>query len=133
MIDVNSSSFAYSATIKLNELPGGTAQVNFPGVTDVAVNSRTFGSYVECVTSAKSFMEDVVKDVNEHGAIKLTVSAEVNPLHSGADTRSKDWQPDEMARLWIFDKAQEGARAIHALGQARIFALQKNKHLSLAN
>jgi len=124
-MDLKNSSFAYSATIKLSELQGGTAQVNFPGVSDVAVNSRSFDSYVECVTSAKSFMEDVVKDVNEAGEIKLTVSAEVNPLHSGIDTRSKDWGSDEMARLWIFDKAQEGARAIHALGQARIFALSR--------
>ena len=70
-------------------------------------------------------MDDVARSANSENTIQLMVTAEVNPVHSGIDTRSRDWGSDELARMWIFDKTQEGSRSIHALGQARIFALQK--------
>jgi len=125
MTDLKNSDFAFSATIKLSDLPSCKANQTFPGVSDLAVNSRNFNSYVECITSAKAFMDDVVKDANSQNTIQLGVTAEVNPIHTGTETRSKDWGPDELARFWIFDKSQEGARNIHAVGQARIFALEK--------
>jgi hypothetical protein len=119
--------FAYHASIKLQELPACNVQEAFPGVCDLAVNSRAFTNYIECVTSVKGLMDDVVKNVNgksKRGA-KFTVSSEVNPLHSGIETRSKDWGPDELARLWIFDKKQAKSQNIYAVGKARIFAVDK--------
>ena len=125
MIDIKSANFIYSATIKITELGSSRARVAFPEVTDMSVNSRPFGSYVECVNSAKGLMEDFVKDVNNQSKKeKFTVSAEVNPVHSGIETRSRDWGVDELARLWIFDEKEVGKNSIHAVGQARIFALE---------
>ena len=115
--------FIYNATIKLGELPPCKAQVAFPGVSDLALNSRQFSNYTECVDSAKGLMEDVIKDVNSLKGVQYMVSAEVNPAKTGIETRSRDWGDDELARLWIFNKAQVGSPSIHAVGQARIFAL----------
>ena len=124
-MDIQNSDFSFSVTLKITEMPLCKAHKTFPEVSDLAVNSRTFESYVECVTSARAFMEDVVKDANSQNTIQLSVSAEVNPEHSGLETRSRDWAAGELARFWIFDKTQEGARNINAVGQARIFALDR--------
>lgn len=132
-----SSCFSYSASLKLTELPICRASTAFPGVADLAVNSRSFTSYIECVKSAKRLMEAVVKDVNKQRRItgqQYTVSAEINPIYSGgAETRSQDWEKDELARFWIFDKIQEGAVSIHAVGQARVFAQEKVQSTLLLN
>lgn len=127
MIDLTEASFAYHATLKLKELPTCKAQDAFPGVTDLAVNSRLFNDYTECVSSVKELMDDVMKDVNSKTkrGHKYTVSSEVNPTHSGVETRSKDWAPNEVARLWIFEKKQLKQQNIYAVGQASIFALAK--------
>lgn len=132
-MNIKDSDFVYTATLKLADLPECEARSTFPAVTDLAVNSRTFSTYVECVTSAKNFMEDIVKDINKAETIKLTVAAEINPVVSGVETRSKDWSSEEIARLWIFDKDLTGTRNIYALGQARIFALEKSDQPSLVN
>lgn len=121
-MNIKNSDFAFSITLKLSDFPKCKANETFPTVSDFAVNSRKFGSYTECVASAQVLMDDLAKSVGD----KLSVSAEVNPTLSGMDTRSKDWTPDELARLWIFNKDQEGARNIQALGQARIFALERS-------
>jgi hypothetical protein len=126
-MDLSEADFAYHATLKLKELPACTVQAAFPGVTDLAVNSRHFTNYVECINSVKGLMDDVVKGVNTSAkrGTKFTVSSEINPAHTGVETRSRDWGPDEIARLWIFDKKQVKSQNIIAVGQARIFAMEK--------
>ena len=119
--------FIYNATIKLSELPPCKAQAAYPGVSDLALNSRPFETYIECVNSAKGLMEDVVNDVNLRKGEEFTVSAEVNPTQTGIETRSRDWGDDELARLWIFNKKEIGSTRIHAVGQARIFVLEKTQ------
>ncbi len=113
--------FVYNVTLKLNELPSCAALDAFPGVTDVAVSSKGFVSYAECTRSANTLMNDVVQNVNGRQPEQFTVSTEANPSLTGVATRSTDWGVDELARLWIFNKREEGARNIHAVGQARIF------------
>lgn len=126
--DLNKSDFAYNATIKLTELPASKASSAFPGITDLAVNSRHFSTYLECVTSVSNLMKDVVDDANVRQAeVELTLTTEVNPEHSGIEVRSKDWATDELARIWIFDKKDEGKNSIRALGQARIFAMARQE------
>lgn len=125
-MNISGSNFAYNATIKLGELPRATSQASFPSVEDISMNSRDFSTYTECVGSAKQLMEDVVKDVNAQvKREQFIVSTEINPIHTGIDTRSQDWEEGEITRFWIFDKKLEGLNRIHAVGQARIFAVDK--------
>jgi len=123
-MDITQFDFAYNATIKISEVGASKALALFPGVTDVSLNSRTFSTYVECANSVKHLMEDVARAASNE-TIEFAVTSEINPAHTGVETRSKDWADDEVARLWLFDKSFEGKLAIHAVGQARIFAMDK--------
>lgn len=65
-------------------------------------------------------MDDILKRVNGDTE-KFRLGSEINPVFSGQLTISKDWGLNEVARLWVFDKEQEGKGHIHAIGQARIY------------
>lgn len=126
-INMDNSNFAYTATIKLNGLPKCKTQADFPGIADIAVNSRTFANYFDCSNSVKKFMDSIVGIVNndmpkDH---KYMITIEVNPFYSKVDTKSKNWTLGELARLWMFESAEEESSAIHAVGQARVFALER--------
>lgn len=111
------------ATMKLTsgELKVNMLQEVYPGVTSMAVSSRTFETYDECISSCKRLMDDMLKRANEKGDM-FKMGSEVNPIHSGQMTLSKDWSSGEVSRLWIYDKKMEQSGQIHAVGQARIFA-----------
>ena len=133
-LNMDNSNFAYTATIKLDELPKCGAQTDFPGVADLAVNSRNFQNFHDCSNSVKKFMDNVVERVNDDMPDdgKYIVLTEVNPTYSGVDTKSKDWTAGELARLWMFPQNQEEENTIQAVGQARVFKLanQPAKHLN---
>lgn len=89
-------------------------------LTDISFSSRPFNEFSDCALSCKTLMEGYAGKLNNKSSI-FTVSSEVNPLHTGQPTISKDWDEDEMARVWVFDKKMEGTGAIFAVGQARIY------------
>lgn len=124
---MNNSTFAYTATIKLNDIEKCKVQKDFPGVSDLAVSSRNFENYFDCSNSVKSFMESVAAKINVEMSKdkQYTITTEVNPVYSGVDTKSKDWSAGELARVWMFTSAQEEENTIHAVGQARVFVLEK--------
>lgn len=126
-IDMNNSDFAYTATIKLAAIRKCKIQKDFPGVADLAISSRNFTNYFDCSNSVKSFMGSVVTTVNRDMKpdSQYMVTTEVNPVYSGVDTKSKDWGNGELARLWMFDTQQEEADTIEAVGQARVFMINR--------
>lgn len=125
--NMNSSDFAYTATIKLNELRKCSVTEDFPRVADLAVQSRHFNNYFDCASSMKSFMGDVLDKVNAEALAgdQYVVTTEVNPVYSGVDTKSTDWIQGELARLWLFDSKQEESVSIYAVGQARVFLIPR--------
>jgi len=126
-IDLDHSNFAYTATIKLSELPKCKTQEDFPGVADLAVNSRNFSNYFDCTNSVKNYMDEVVKTINLDMANdhQFMIQTEVNPEYSGVDTKSKDWSTSELARLWVFEADQAEDKMIMAVGQARVFMIPR--------
>lgn len=130
---IKNSEFMYSATLNLSLMPHCRAKSTFPGVTDLAVNSRSFKAYIECVESAKALMQDIARDANNETGSTLSVTAEVNELFTGFEAKSKDWSPSEVARIWIISQADEENDVIRALGQARIFACEKTNQEVLTN
>ena len=126
-IDMDSSNFAYTATIKLDEIPKCQAHDDFPGVADLAVNSRNFANYFDCSNSVKEFMSSVVVSINLDLSKddQFVLTTEVNPVYSGVDTKSKDWGEGELARLWMFENKQVEANTIRAVGQARVFMMSR--------
>lgn len=126
-------SFTYTASIKLVTKGGGAAvlEAEYPGATDMSVKSREFHDYNECVTSCRTFMDDMktrIAEVDPKTTYK--VSSEVNPEHNnGIKTLSKDWEISEVSRLWIFDEKMAATGQIVALGQARIFGSDRSQRI----
>lgn len=118
------STFLYTANVKLS--CDKTNCDTYPGITDLSVASREFLDYGECVASCHQFMDDVKIRVSlSSPKTVFKIGTEINPAFSGTPTISKDWDLNEVARLWIFDEKMEGTGQIHAIGQARVFkALQ---------
>jgi len=124
--------FVYNITVKLGDLPA-YAEATFPDVTDLAVKSRPFNSYAECVSSAKQFMIDLADRINTHEPEKYTVTTEISKAHTGNATRSTGWEDNELARIWVFSSKQENDPSIRAACQARLFTLQSAEPTQLIN
>lgn len=125
-------SFNYTASVKLVLSDGTYAafKEEYPGVTDLNIASRDFHDYNECVTSCRTFMNDIKTRINATAnAVVYKIGTEVNPVHNnGVATLSKDWDSAEVSRLWIFDETMEKSGAIHAVAQARIFGTVINNY-----
>lgn len=127
--------FSYTANVKMMMSTGAFTVLKdqYPGVTDLSIASREFIDYNECVTSCRTFMDDVKTKINDVAKIVYIVQSEINPAFSdGKPTLSKDWDPHEVSRLWIFDQKMEGTNQISAIGQARVFKIDRptSVHLS---
>lgn len=127
--------FTYMATVKLivsQSIP--VLSDEYPGITDLSLNSREFIDYNECLLSCRTFMESMKNRINEKsGDAVFMLSSEINPKFSGQATLSKDWDQGEIARLWIFDEKMQKTGMIQALGQARVFSTDHPKSITLAS
>lgn len=115
-----------------DELKISILQDLYPGVTSLACSSRVFETYDECISSCKTLMDDLMRKANISGE-QFKMGSEVNPLHSGQPTLSKDWALGEVARLWVYDKSMEKSGQIQAVGQARVFAQMGTQPISTFN
>jgi hypothetical protein len=126
-MDLQESHFRYNAVIKNEQDISFEGLSLFPGLSEISFQSRIFPNYAECVKSCKGLMEDMTRDINSNlQDKKFKVGAEVNPVHSGNPTMSKDWGSAEVARFWVYDKAMEGTGAIAAVCRGSIFAIPKD-------
>ena len=125
----------YRYIINLKLIAGSTLRLlqdEYPGATDISLASRDFTDYNTCTTSCKRMMDDVVEKLNNANMhAKYVLSVEVNPIHTGQDTMSKNWKTDELARLWAFDEKMRGAQTIAAVCQARIFKTDDSSQLEI--
>lgn len=95
-----------------------------PGVTDMLFNSRVFTSYDDALVSCKRLMTDFKNAANKTvGKSYFNVNAEINPEFSGEPTVSTDWEFEEVARMWLFDKRMAKSGKIDAIGRASIFTV----------
>jgi len=126
-ISLNKSDFVYTATIKVADLHDCKTKSEFPGITDISINSRTFANYFDCSNSVRSFMDNVVNKVNSElpKGHQYMITSEVNPIYTGIESKSKEWVAGELARMWMFEVAQEDAVSIQAVGQARVYMMPK--------
>ena len=120
--DLTLNAFNYSATIKASSggIEIGVIKDLLPGVNDMALLSRTFENYSECVSSCRKLMDDFLIRFNAQQKI-YKLGSEVNPAYSGQPTLSKDWGEGEVSRIWIYEVKMETKGSIEAVGQARIF------------
>lgn len=130
-MNLPTSNFIYTATIKNGQNISFEALELFPGLSEISFQSRVFETYGECVRSCKGLLEDVTRDING-STDKFKVGAEVNPIHSGTTSLSKDWADGEVSRFWIYDRSMEGSKGILALGRGSITAIERTNRTSLS-
>lgn len=125
-MNIQDSHFRYNTILKAgNELKFEALSL-FPSLCEISFQSRVFLNYAECVKSCKGMLEDVSKEINLGAeSPKFKVGAEINPIHTGNSTLSKDWVDAEVARFWIYDRGMEGAGDISAVCRGSIFAISK--------
>ncbi|WP_407303479.1 hypothetical protein [Acinetobacter sp.] len=132
-ISMNKSDFSYTATLKVRDLSNCAIRRKFPGVSDLTINSRTFANYFDCSNSVRALMNNIAEQVNTElaEADHMMVMSEVNPIYTGVDSKSKEWGTGELARIWMFDAAQEESASIHAVAQARVFMKAREPDINL--
>jgi hypothetical protein len=122
-MDLTNSTFNYVTTISATTDKLVDAHELFPSMKEVAITSREFATYAECMRSSRGMMEDLAIALNGSTASdSFKVGAEVNPIISGTPTISKDWGDDEVSRFWVYDRTMEGSARIAAVGCSKIFA-----------
>ena len=129
-------SFFFTAVLKVatDEEQVEEFQEKYPGLHTFSCTSRVFFSFEECASSCRSLMEQATAKFNKAEEDQFKLGSEVNPVHSGNQTLSKDWMLGEISRLWIYRKSMEKTGHIHAVGQARIYStIEENAEISLLN
>lgn len=126
-MDLKDSHFHYNALLKNEQGIKFEGLDLFPGLNEINFQSRTFQNYAECVKSCKGLMEDMTSRINIGiGESKYKVGAEVNPVHTGTQTLSKNWADSEVARFWVYDKKLDrNGSNIEAVCKGAIFAVPK--------
>jgi hypothetical protein len=116
--------YRYSMNVKLNAVKGRTL-VNsvFPNVEDLMLTSKDFENLDQAVQSANLLNTEIVLSLNE--AVReerYGILSEINPKHSNQETISKDWGPNEIAKIWIVDKIaqKENPGPIKAVALAQV-------------
>ncbi len=128
-MNLQNSNFEFSAILKQEQNNSFDCLSVFPSLSEISFKSRQFSNYPECVKSCKTLLTDVSADANRHEEEeKYKVGAEVNPLHTGNETLSKDWGETEVARFWVYDKNMEGSTSkISAICKGSIVAVEKDR------
>lgn len=95
----------------------------FPSFVEMSFKSKKFDSYLECIKSCKTLVEDIAENINESvGENLFKIATEVNSKHSGTKNISVNWQELEVARIWIYNRTMENSGDIAAVCQACIFS-----------
>lgn len=125
----------FNFLIKLNfkimgAVPPALADI-FPHADDVVIKSVEFDDMLSAVTSCTTMLSDVIAAVN-HTANedKFRLVSEVNPNISGLSTISKEWAPDEIAKLWVIKTSidMSTVKTINAYGKAQVFGTVDEAH-----
>lgn len=120
--------YQYQLNIKLNHIYHETpANKLFPNIEDLMISSKVFDDFEDAVTSVNELIAECVYTLNT--AVKteqFSTMSEINPAYSDEDTLSTDWEPAEMSKLWIIDKAAQklNPENIRAVGLAQLMEVQ---------
>ena len=101
--------YRYAMNLKLNQVQGeAPTDVFFPSIEDMVFSSREFAEFDEAVNSANLFVSEMTRTVNGMAKIeKYKMISEVNPKFTGKETISKNWDSNEVAKLWIIDAIRQ--------------------------
>ena len=122
MITAQPTLYAYSMKIKLSSVQAPTASL-FPSAEDMVLSSRKFDALENAISSANVLVSGIMNTLNTNTPEKYKMVTEVNPKFSGSEAISEDWAPNEVAKLWIYNRAEYDTRKtgkILAIGLAQL-------------
>lgn len=124
------SSYIYAVNVKLSQISANTVvSAMFPNIEDLLLNSKSFDKFEDAVDSSNKLIAELVASLNATVKVEQFASlSEINPKLSGTETISKDWAPEEMAKLWIIDQLarKEKTDPIRAVGLAQLLEVPGN-------
>lgn len=120
--------FRYNVTLKIGNLDLGS--IKSDSIKEINFTSRDFIAFDDCAHSCRTLMEGYAAKLSDDDQFKL--GTEINPIHSGTPTLSKNWDASEVARLWVYDRRMEGTGSIVAVAQAHIFAISDHNQFAKA-
>lgn len=133
MMLATTKKYKYAANVKLSQIPGASpAHAVFPNIEDMVMSSRHFDDFQEAVDSANGFVAELTSVINGPNQEKFKMLSEINPRFTGKETISKDWGPNELAKLWIVDSARQekGGGPILAIALTQLLEIQ-DEHVLL--
>lgn len=116
--------YKYIMNVKLSHVKGSTL-INsvFPKVEDLMLSSKMFDEFEPVLNSLNSLNTELTMSLNKAAnEERYGILSEINPARSGQETISKDWDTNEVAKVWIIDKIaqQEKPGPIKAISLAQI-------------
>ena len=111
--------YRYAMNVKLSQVGATPAALLFPHVEDMVMNSKHFVEFDAAVLSVNELVSELTNTLNTSVKLdKYKVISEINPKFSGKETISKDWAPQEVAKLWIIDKIKQEVNSQQILAVA---------------
>lgn len=100
--------YRYAMNLKMSQIGETPANVLFPHVEDLVINSKHFDEFDHAVKSANELVGELTGTLNTSVKLeKYKMISEINPKFTGKETISKDWGSNEVAKLWIVDKIRQ--------------------------
>lgn len=123
--------YMYGLNLKFKYIPKGTGVSDiFPNVEDFVLQSKRFETFEAAVSSAKGLVTDVMEHINEIAPenAKYKQITELNPVHGGQPTISKEWARNEIAKLWIIPAEADltGTTPVVAIGMAQVVEVESD-------
>lgn len=118
--------YKYAMNVKLSAIGSTPVNLLFPNIEDLVLGSKLFDEFDLAVASVNGFVSELTETLNTSVKLdKYKMISEISPRFSGQETISKDWGPNEIAKLWIVDKnRQEAAKGpIPAVALAQLLEI----------
>ena len=98
--------YRFLMNVKLSQVHGSTLLNSvFPKVEDLMMSSKLFEEFEAVLQSVNTLNTEITMSLNK--AVqeeRYGLLSEINPKRSGQETISKDWDGNELAKIWIIDK-----------------------------
>jgi hypothetical protein len=108
MTHTTPTKYRYAMNLKMSQIGSTPANVLFPHVEDLVLSSKHFEEFDHAVKSANELVGELTSTLNTSvKREKYKMISEINPKFTGKETISKDWENNEVAKLWIVDKIRQ--------------------------
>jgi hypothetical protein len=99
---LDSSDFNYTVNLSLTNIKQLKIATKFTDATVVSFLSKRFSNYIDCLTSAHAFLQEVQMQAQICDR-RFKILAEISKDFGGENTKTDQWGHNEVCRLWLYD------------------------------